>query len=148
MTSYELIKISSKNGNIVFYATHSNYMIDKKHLDRNIRVVKINNESTQLDFISQKNSTYSEVNFTVFNIPTTDYHNELYGYLFDVKGKELENFDKDRIWINELTKKEEKVSLPKYIRNSIHHPENTSNKRFSERQLRKSIELLRKLKYK
>ena len=143
----ELIKMSMTNDNMVFYATHSNYMIDKRNLERNIKVVKMSNEKTELEYLSQKNSTYSEVNYTVFNIPTSDYHNELYGYLEDVEPKKLNSIEKDRKWINELSGKTETVSLPKYIRNSIHHPENDSNKAFSERQLRKSIEILRKLKY-
>lgn len=143
----ELIKISGKNNNIVFYATHSNYMIDKKLLERNIKVQKKDNEKTSLEFISQNSSSYSEVNYTIFNIPTTDYHNELYGYLEAVKNTKFYKLPKKIKWKNELSGKTEKVSLPKYIRNSIHHPENSSNKAYSERQLKNSIELLRKLKY-
>lgn len=144
----ELIKITSNdNNNIVFYATHSNYMIDKRNLDRNIKVVKTTNERTKLEPIIRSHSSYSEVNYTVFDIATTDYHNELYGYLEDVSASKLNGLTKDRKWINEKTGKTEVVSISKYIRNSIHHPENTSNKSYTERQLRKSIEILRKLKY-
>ena len=144
----ELIRITSNsNNNIVFYATHSNYMIDKKDLNRNIKVCKTRNEKTELEPIQKSLSSYSEVNFTIFNIPTTDYHNELYGYLEDLDKVKLDSLPKDKKWQNEKNNKEEDVSLPKYIRNAIHHPENTSNKAFTEPQLRKSIEMLRKLKY-
>ncbi len=145
----ELIKITSnQNNNIVYYATHSNYMIDKKYLNRNIKVLKSKNEKTKIEAIIRLNSSYSEVNFTVFNVATNDYHNELYGYLEDVSQMKLDGLTKDRDWINEKTDKTEKVSLPKYIRNSIHHPENNSNRAFTEIQLRKSIKILRDLKYK
>lgn len=144
----ELLKISSNdNNNVVFYATHSNYMIDKRNLERNIRVVKSKNEKTELSFIENLKSTYSEVNYTIFNIPTIDYHNELYGFLEDISSSKLHSLPKDKKWINEKSGKVEIVSLSRYIRHSIHHPENSSNKSFTESQLKKSIEIMRKLKY-
>jgi hypothetical protein len=144
----ELIKITS-NGtdNIAFYATHSNYMIDKNNLERNIKVVKKRNGTTLLEYIPASQSSYSEVNFTVFDVATADYHNELYGYLEDTSKDKLDSLLKDKDWINERTGQTEKVSLSKYIRNSIHHPENTSNKAYTETLLRKSIKSLIKLKY-
>ncbi len=144
----ELIKLSkNKNNNIVIFATHSNYMIDKNHLDRCFRVTKDQEAKTNLERIERNKSTYSEVNYEVFEVPTTDYHNELYGYL-EVKGLELLNtLPKNRIWLNEKSGKTEKVSLAKYIRHSIHHPENTSNTKFTSRELLKSIKILKKLKY-
>lgn len=144
----ELIKLTTDLKHIVLYATHSNYMIDKVNLQRNIKVIKKKNETTKLDKISKSKSTYSEVNYTVFDIPTTDYHNELYGYLEDIYPLKLNSLEKDKKWINEKSKKTESVSLPKYIRNSIHHPENNSNRSYTQSQLKKSIEMLRKLKYK
>ena len=74
----ELIKITATNNNVVFYATHSNFMIDKSCLERNIKVLKKKNEKTIIEYVSEQKSTYSEVNYAIFNIPTTDYHNELY----------------------------------------------------------------------
>lgn len=144
----ELIKLTTDAKHIVIYATHSNYMIDKVNLQRNIKVIKRKNETTKLEKISKSNSTYSEVNYTVFDIPTTDYHNELYGFLEDVHSTKLNGLPKDKSWINEKSGKTESVSLPKYIRNSIHHPENTSNRAYTSAQLKKSIDILRKLKYK
>jgi hypothetical protein len=122
-------------------------MIDKKNLERNIKVTKTKNERTELIQISKSQSSYSEVNYTVFNIVTADYHNELYGYLEDISKAKLESLQKDKKWFNEKLNKGEQVSLSKYIRNSIHHPENTSNKMYTDIQLKKSIEIMRKLKY-
>jgi predicted ATP-dependent endonuclease of OLD family len=144
----ELIKLTTDLNHIVIYATHSNYMIDKVNLDRNFKVIKKKNERTKLESISKSNSSYSEINYTVFDIPTTDYHNELYGFLEHVHPTKLNGISKDRNWVNKKSGKTESVSLPKYIRNAIHHPENTSNRAYSQAQLKNSIEILRKLKYK
>jgi predicted ATP-dependent endonuclease of OLD family len=144
----ELIKISqNKNNNIVFFATHSNYMIDKENIDRCYKVFKKKNSKTELAKIEKVTSSYSEVNYDVFEIITNDYHNELYGYLEDIEKEKLDSLEKNRKWFNEKFKKIEVVSLQKYIRNSIHHPENTSNKKFTEIELKKSIEIMKKLKY-
>lgn len=145
----ELIKITSNTkNNIVFFATHSNYMIDKSKLNRNLIVEKINNEFTIIKKLEEKSTTYAEVNYEVFDICTNDYHNELYGYLEDIDKAMLDSLPKNKIWHNEKFNKPENVSLAKYIRHSIHHPENGSNKNFTEVDLKKSIENLRKLKYK
>jgi predicted ATP-dependent endonuclease of OLD family len=146
----ELIEITNnKRNNIVFFATHSNYLIDKKNLDRSYQVIKEDNHKTILKKIEKITSTYAEVNYEVFNIPTTDYHNELYGYLEDVAKAKLNTLEKDKKWKNASRGgAEEDVSLPRYIRHSIHHPENELNSIYTEKQLIKSIEILRKLKYK
>ncbi len=144
----ELIKISqNENNNIVFFATHSNYMIDKSNIDRCYKVFKKENSKTELEIIEKTNTSYSEVNYKIFEIATNDYHNELYGYLEDIDVSKLNSLEKNKIWINEKTGKSEQVSLAKYIRHSIHHPENTSNIKFSEDELKKSIDILQKLKY-
>lgn len=144
----ELIKLTSNNrNNIVFFATHSIYLIDKNNLDRCIKVYKENYSSTELDRIDKAKSTFSEINYEVFDIATTDYHNELYGYLMENHRGALESLEKDRTWFNELSQKKEKISLQKYIRNSIHHPENTSNRSVREDSLRKSIREMREIKY-
>lgn len=144
----ELIKITSNNrNNIVLFATHSNYMIDKIHMDRCYRVIKKENEKTEIKHIVKSFTSYSEVNYDIFEIPTNDYHNELYGYLMACNEDGLKKIPENKKWYNDKLEKEEDVSLPKYIRNSIHHPENSSNKSFSEHELNKSIKLMRDIKY-
>jgi predicted ATPase len=145
----ELIKITKNSeNNVVIFATHSNYMIDKDHIDRSFRVVKQENRRTELKRIEGSASSFSEVNFEVFDILTNDYHNELYGYLMENEQTRLElnNLEKTKKWHNKKTARNEKVSLPTYIRHSIHHPENTSNTRFTRDELTRSIEVLRDLK--
>ena len=139
----ELINISSNDKkNIVFYATHSNYMIDKNFLNRNYKVVKEKNKNTKIQKILGKTTSYAEVNYNIFGILTNDYHNELYGYIEAEDKTKLDALTKDRKWYNSKLKKEVDVSLSEYIRHSIHHPENTKNKKVTDRELAKSIETL------
>ena len=105
----------------------------------------------------KKVSTYASVTYEVFDIPSTDYHNELYSKLhekyqdldtLDEKRAGILNFDtnflqnekglkKDRAWKG----KENQATLSTYIRNCIHHPDNGDT--YKDEDLRKSIELLR-----
>jgi predicted ATP-dependent endonuclease of OLD family len=144
----ELIKIT-RNGenNVVFFATHSNYMIDKDHMDRCFRVTKQSNKKTIIEKIERDKTSFSEANFEIFGIPSSDYHNELYGYLEDIDKSKLNSLPKNLTWKNKKSGAEETVSLATYIRHSIHHPENDLNDKYTPDDLLKSIEILRKLKY-
>lgn len=145
----ELIKITKGDlNNIAIFATHSNYMIDKNHLDRCYRVTKEKNMTTKISQLDKQTSSYSEVNYIVFDVPTNDYHNELYGYIEENEKGKLAVLSKDRKWTDARTpSQKEDVSLPKFIRHSIHHPENGLNKKFTLGDLIRSIEILRKIKY-
>lgn len=152
----ELKKLSQNNrNNIVLFATHSNYMIDKEDLSRNYKVVK-NDESTAITKLNRTTSTFASVSYEVFDIASSDYHNQLYGKLHENFIEEHTEEDKSRQTtfdteylnqIQELNKehplknKDNCCTLPTYIRNCIHHPENGN--RYTEAQLRKSINLLR-----
>ena len=144
----ELLRISKKrdDNNIVFYATHSNYLIDKSNLNRSFKITKENNTKTKIEKISKVQSSYSEINFEIFDIPTNDFHNELYGFIKANDNSKLNSLVEDRNWINTKTGNTQQVSLPTFIRHSIHHPENTQNRKFTETQLKKSINILRKIK--
>ena len=64
----------------------------------------------------------------------------------DVNKKALESLPKTKKCKNKKTSETEDVSLPTYLRHSIHHPENTSNGKVTVEELNQSIEVLRKLK--
>src|SRR3989344_4306174 len=157
----ELVKITrSGRNNIVFFATHSNYMIDKDDLSRNYKIFKNPNketkkEKTEKKQFEKKASTYASVTYDVFEISSTDYHNELYDHLRAVYGDEN---NKDAVGIKEfdngyfvqvkkleqeypLKKGDKKITLPTYIRNCIHYPSNRG-KDFNTK-LVDSIKLLR-----
>lgn len=144
----ELIRLSNdENNNIVFYATHSSYMIDKENSDRCYRIFKEKQQKTFYRQIVKHSTSYSEINYEVFEIATNDYHNELYGYLEDTHRTKLQSLAKIEKWKNARSGKTEDASLPTYIRHAIHHPENTLNKSFTETQLKQSIRMLREIKY-
>lgn len=154
----ELKKITTNNrGNIVLFATHSNYMIDKAKLSRNFKVTK-ETESTSIELIDAQDSSYASVNYQVFGIATSDYHSELYGRLhqqfqdanvanekkgileFDTEFfHETNKFPKDKPW----KKSPKQATLCTFIRNCIHHSDNGDN--YSEKELKDSIELMKKL---
>ncbi|WPX97542.1 AAA family ATPase [Candidatus Fokinia crypta] len=93
--------------------------------------------------------------FHAFGICTTDFHNELYGYLYslyepetqkekyktEMFDKELEKYKKMQIkrWI-EISNKSYDVTICTYIRHSIHHPENNKNAPYTDDELKFSIE--------
>lgn len=157
----ELVKISSNDrNNIVFFATHSNYMIDKKDLSRNYKIEKIGGKTTKVRF-NKSISTYASANYEVFSVPSTDYHNELYATLH-AKFQDAKPTDTEREWIssfdqylhtektlpldrlNTRNNKANNSTLPTYIRNCIHHPDN--GHKFTKEELVESIELLRSMK--
>lgn len=149
----ELIEITKNDRkNIVLFATHSNYMIDKSDLGRNHQIKKILDKSTTKSF-ENKRSSYASVNYEVYEILSSDYHNELYANLYDKSEcQNLGAFDdylvakgvEKNISYNHLrngTQNNYNVTLPTKIRNVIHHPENTNNT-FSLEELKHSIEKL------
>ena len=134
-------------------------MIDKEDLSRNYKVIKEDNNKSKVDKFDSTMSSYSGVNYEVFDVPTSDYHNELYGFLQEEEEifteKEFEKFleskgikvKEDYIKIKKDGSEEKyKVTLPTRIRNQIHHPENTKNIKYKDSDLRESIEYLKKIK--
>jgi len=144
----ELMKISEDN--LVMFATHSNYLIDKDNFSNYYRISKVA-EKTKIERFEDDLTTFSEINYLVFDIPTTDYHNELYGWCEMNKNDDLKKLDNTKQYkkLNKdgSTKDPETISLTEYIRHQIHHPENEHNSKFTEKELRESIEILRGLKY-
>lgn len=149
----ELIKITkSKKNNVIFFATHSNYLIDKNYLNRNFKIEKPE-ETTIVTIYENKSSTYASVNYDVFEIESTDYHNELYG-----RAQELSNIDKGTEFDKKIKELHPKVTikvdyihsngnkfnctLPTYIRHLIHHPENKNNEKYTVTELKRSIKNL------
>lgn len=151
----ELIIITkNKNNNITFFATHSNYMIDKDDLSRNYKVTK--NPVTNIHKFDQKISSYASVTYEVFDIASNDYHNELYSKLHnkyieedenDLNRSLIKNFD--QIFFHNIKKlpfdkpwkgNPRSSTLPTHIRNCIDHPGDSM--KYTEEEIRKSIELM------
>lgn len=164
----ELTAISAKNNNIVVVATHSMYMIHTDKINLCYAVTKTANSETdefetQVESINPDQMSFARINYDVFNIPTPEYHSEIYGMLhqkhidsqsqsanwsfvhFDENVLQKKNSHKlkTRTWKREKRDgsiEDEKVSLHTYIRHKMHHPENSAgNPKFSEDDLRDSI---------
>ena len=155
----ELKEITKKNtNNIVFFATHSTFMIDKSDLSRNFRVSKKGDE-TGIKKFDKESITYNAVNFEVFEIYSTDYHNELYVKLHakfqeenvdDLTVKQIKSFDEKFFHLQHKLKKNKNwmqvkndATLPTYIRNCINHADNGF--KYSEEELIESTDFLRDL---
>jgi predicted ATP-dependent endonuclease of OLD family len=150
----EFIEITKKDNNILFFATHSNYLIDKNNIERNAKILKIEDKTT-IEWFKKQKSTYASVNYEVFGIASSDFHNEMYDYLRDKYSEEenisdlgINRFDEEFLKQNKKLKKdkpnkdiENSVTLPTYVRNCIHYPSNKS-KRFDD-YLVQSIEMLK-----
>ncbi len=160
-----LEKISEKSQ--VFVVTHSPYLLKKfKKETHSMNIFSKENglnkveQGKEFDLFGVSSPTWGEINYYAFGVSSTEFHNELYGFiqakaiLEDEKNYYEENFEQylvgkginqDQMYIHlkkDGTTEEKKQTLPTKIRNIIHHPENTYNKKFTNSELRTSIELL------
>jgi len=101
--------------------------------------------------------TWGEINYFAYEYPTIEFFNELYGYLMELsENYNLTDFDnflnekgisKNMKWVPEkggTSQKEQEVTLPTFIRNKIHHPENQTmqSENFTDNKLKESIDEL------
>lgn len=141
----------------IFIATHSEYVLKSALEDKDTLVILLNDNN---GIIKSKNIlapfilpsiTFAEINYFAFNIPSGDYHNQLYGYLQNKFNKTTIKAADDFICHNtkyDITKhgkpsrfgRIQYNTLPTFIRNLIDHPNYTSN--YTEEELETSIQLL------
>lgn len=149
----------------LFIATHSEYVLKEalsqnKENENNLVIVlkddvgQIKGDRIDSLSLSLPVITSAEVNYLAFDIPSIDYHIELYGTLqnkFDLDTvKRCDDFIKESKFYDQSIhnkkwtfKKTTYETLPSYIRNSIDHPD--ANRKYNEDELRKSITLLQNL---
>lgn len=153
----------------IFTATHSQYVL-KSALDNsaNTLILLLKNGSGTLEIshiqapLVLPSLTSAEINYVAFDLVSNDYHIELYGYLqnkiahanggVECSVKECDTYitkqaDYDATIHQKASahtnRKTSYDTLPTYIRNAIDHPGPT--RRFTQEELRTSIELLIKL---
>lgn len=154
-------------------ATHSPFIVQNSQEKENTilsLVEKQGNRTIINDFLTlpelrfpgQKDLSLSLILYKIFDMPTVELHNELYGRLQRITKKSaIRKFDRhlvnmglhqDRPWIEEengIPKKPYNVTLQTYIRNSIDHPDNDFNDPYTDSDFQKSIdemiELLKKV---
>jgi len=160
----------------IFMATHSDHVLKSALEDDNALIIKLINDSSdglQAEYLHKDSSgeilpsiTLGEVKWRVFNMPTIDFHIELYSYIqehlavdgngnnfLDVHGnltsaniKETDgylcrkgNATKLSGFKNRQGKTQNYSGITTYIRNCIDHPNNGT---FSEQELSESIKFM------
>ena len=139
----------AKHANVqVIITTHSATIVRALAFN-NIRLIRMlegqkvieNVAPRQLPFLS-----LNEVNYLAFSEISEGYHNELYGYIEEMKWLKDYLDGKPTVEYTRIAKdgslKVERIPKTEYIRHQIHHPENTHNPRFTDEQLRESIEAM------
>lgn len=156
----------------VLLVTHSPYMLQNFSPDDSAVIIFGDNQNggrtfayTELNKCNLPYISWNAINYYVFGVPSVEFMDELYGH-FQVKAKGKSLRENEMIkslnehginstenWIKEIVKedgngetvKEYKpfnVPLCVYVRNSVHHPENPKNDKYTTDQLRKAIEEL------
>ena len=94
----------------------------------------------------------NEINYLAFDYIDEAYHSEIYGFIQEeykeIFEKEIGKHEKKGQdgfleYKNKKNGNTEYITFHKYIRNQIHHPENTTNKKFTREQLKESIKQMR-----
>lgn len=144
-------KLSEKNIQ-VFLTSHSTKIVsmlfsNDGKISEGFKIlhVKKNEHSSVINEKSKNFLPYTsanEINYRVFEVYETEFHSELYGYLEKENNNELCKLKETKEWINIKSNKTQNISLSKYIRHSIHHPENEKNELYSAAELKKSIDTM------
>ena len=163
-----LEKISLKSQ--VFIVTHSPYLLKKyKKETHSMNVFSKENgfnkiePSIELDLFGTSSPTWGEINYRAFGVLSVEFHNELYGFVQAKAVNEDSDNEKEEYFEKYLVSKgviktkkwkrlkggvvqpERDITLPTYIRNFIHHPENMENVKYTGCELEESTEVLIKL---
>jgi len=144
----------------LFFATHSDHVVRSALQGSETIVFTLERNGNNLEVRKNDSSsvlpaiTSAEINYRTFDLPTIDYHIELYGFLQQKESKPTVKSCDDFILSHSLFDsavhakpsgfgKVSYATLPTYIRNAIHHPD--SGNTFTEDELRASIEFLTEL---
>ncbi len=146
----------------MFFATHSEYVLKAALNDRdNILIIALSDNKGVIEAqrITKPSAlpaiTFEETNYLIFDVISTDYHNQLYGYIQIIKGydrvKDCDDYIANSDHYDETQHGKpdsnnhgtEYRTLPTFIRNAIDHPE--KGRRYNDNELRTSIDLLRKI---
>lgn len=144
----------------VVLTTHSSEIV--KNLQAcNLRLLIKGASQTEVKVVERGCLPYpslNEANYIAMGDVSEEYHNELYGYLQskavdenpdNEKEKDFDNWLFNNGCIKKLQWRRVKngvvqspydVTLHTYIRNFIHHPENTHNNKYSDAELKESID--------
>lgn len=160
------LKELSNNGKTqVIITTHSSDIVKQLSFDQIILLYEESgiHKIKNIDKNTLPYPSLNEINYQAFDDVSEEYHNELYGYLQakaideNNQNETEKNFDawlitngcnKSKNWTrlkNGNVSSTTPCTLQTYIRNYIHHPENSNNNKYSIDDLRSSIEEMRKI---
>ena len=118
----------------------------------------LKDDDQTLSLFGESSPTWGEVNYFAFGVLSVEFHNELYGFLQaraideDQNNYYEEKFDQwlvskgfaaNKSYIRlkrDGATETDSRTLPTYIRNLIHHPENSHNPSYTDEELESSIE--------
>ncbi len=143
----------------IFYATHSEHLLNDAMDDKNCLIVKLGNLNHVE--IGENNTilptlTLGEIKYSIFNLCTVDFHNSLYSYIGNniVISSRISDIDSFFVTVANCPlkpyhaidvdgKQHNSQSLPTYIRNCIDHPDDINE--YDESNLKESIEFMIKI---
>ena len=144
-----LRELSRADNTQVIITTHSVTIVKNLNFC-NLRVIRMDEDQKVVENTIPNQLPYpslNEVNYIAFSEISEEYHDELYGYI--VEQRWLSEYKQGKDTVNYVrlmpdgSTRNEQLTMTEYIRNQIHHPENTHNNRFNENDLGSSINLLR-----
>lgn len=144
-----LIALANAANTQVIITTHSATIVKELGFN-NIRIIRMEENQKVVENTLPNQLPYpslNEVNYLAFSEISEEYHNELYGYieeqgLLDEYKQGKPTVQYTRVLRGGATRVEQ-ITQTEYIRHQIHHPENTHNVRFSDEDLRTSIDMMR-----
>lgn len=145
-----LISLSQIANTQVVLTTHSGIIVKKLSFD-NLRLVSNDQDGNKYVSSLQPNilvyPSLNEVNYTAFGEITEEYHDELYGCIMENNWlRDYENGKPQipyiRLFEDGRTRNETRT-VTKYIRDVLHHPENTLNDKYTPQMLAESINDMR-----
>lgn len=150
LLSEALVALSKTPNTQIIFTTHSGVIVKTLQFD-DLRLVSVDeNGDKHVSPVESRLLVYpsmNEVNYTAFGEVTEEYHDELYGY---IEGNSwLNEFEENkpripyvRLKQDGTTKNESRV-LSHYIRDVLHHPENTHNAKYTDEDLVRSVRDMR-----
>jgi len=157
----ELLLNESKDKQIIL-STHSPYIF-KNCLNKNVGFIILKRDDQDeilLDYANLNgwgkfpwSPSWGEINYHAYGMATIEFHNELYGFIQEAtQNYNLNSMDTylqqrgiplNKAWTrvtNGIAQPPINTTLQTYIRNTIHHPENTANLPFTHQELSSAIE--------
>jgi predicted ATP-dependent endonuclease of OLD family len=146
----------------IFLATHSPYFFaDRSLMNIGLFIFKRKDNNSNVEKIDSNwglfpwSPSWGEINYQAYNLPMLEFHNELYGYMQEKNKKfsqnDIEKYFEDiglkkvNKWTREkngIAQSEQDVTLQTFIRNKVHHPENSTMQtvEYTQNELSQSIE--------